>query len=284
MTAASTGAHGPVASVVIPAHNEERVIGRLLTELSSAGGALEVLVVCNGCTDATATVARTHDVTVLEIAEPSKRAAMERGDRVAATFPRIFLDADVEITAGDLLMLAAACTGPILATGPARRVPRARSSWAVRWYYDMWESLPQVRDGLFGRGVVALSEEGCERVRRLPPSMSDDLVISEAFADSERSIVTQASVVVHPPRTLRDLVRRRVRVTTGNVQADTNGLRGRMARTTPLLLARLVVDRPVLLLRLPVFLAVTLVARIMAARAVRRGDYTTWLRDESSRS
>ena len=66
--APSSGSHdfrtGPVTqtregvmpvSVVIPAHNEETVIGRCLAALfAGAGeGELDVVVVCNGCRDGT---------------------------------------------------------------------------------------------------------------------------------------------------------------------------------------------------------------------------------------
>jgi hypothetical protein len=36
--------------------------------------------------------------------------------------------------------------------------------------------------------------------------------------------------------------------------------------------------------RVALFLAVAVLARLKARRAVRQGDYSTWLRDESSRS
>lgn len=52
----------------------------------------------------------------------------------------------------------------------------------MRWYYDVWQRLPQVREGLFGRGMIVLSPEGHERVRALPQVMSDDLAMSESFA------------------------------------------------------------------------------------------------------
>jgi hypothetical protein len=35
--------------------------------------------------------------------------------------------------------------------------------------------------------------------------------------------------------------------------------------------------------RLAIFLSVTVLARLRAGRMVARGDYSTWLRDESSR-
>ena len=47
-------------SVVIPAHDEEAVVGRCLAALLDGArpGELDVVVVCNGCTDATADIAR----------------------------------------------------------------------------------------------------------------------------------------------------------------------------------------------------------------------------------
>jgi hypothetical protein len=42
-------------------------------------------------------------------------------------------------------------------------------------------------------------------------------------------------------------------------------------------------QRPAFAAKLPVFAAVTVAARLGARRSVARGDFTTWLRDESSR-
>ena len=89
-------------SVIIPAHNEEAVIGRCLGSLlaGAPAGALEVIVVANGCSDRTATVASSFgpDVRVIELAEASKHAALNAGDSVATRFPRAFVDADIEVT------------------------------------------------------------------------------------------------------------------------------------------------------------------------------------------
>lgn len=274
----------PVASVVVPAHDEEGTIGRLLDALCAEPGMLEVVVACNGCADSTAEVARRYPVTVLDLPEPSKARALRAGDRVARTFPRVYLDADVEITAEGLARLAAA-VGPGGATvaAPVRTLPRTGVALSSRWYHDVWEALPAVRSGLFGRGALAVSRDGARRVAELPEMMADDLVLSEAFAPAERVVVQDVTVVVHPARTLRDLVRRRSRVTTGNVQADRAGLRGSDARTTPGDLWQVVRERPGLALRVPVFLGVVLAGRVRARAAVRTGDFTTWERDASSR-
>lgn len=277
----------PVASVVIPAHDEAQVLGRTLGGLvdRAGGNRLEVVVVCNGCTDDTAEVARRYDgVRVLEIPEPSKQAAVEVGNRAATTFPRIHLDADVTISCADVLQLARAVRGDVHAAAPRRVVQLRRSGWVVRSYYRVWERLPQVRDGLFGRGVIALSEEGQRRVDALPRVMSDDLAVSEAFAPSERRIVSDAVVVVHPPRSTADLLRRRVRVVTGNAQATDLGIRHASSVTTPRILLRMGVRDPRIGVRIPLFLGIGLVARWRSRRAVRAGDFTTWLRDESSRA
>ncbi|MGE3796045.1 MAG: glycosyltransferase [Dehalococcoidia bacterium] len=282
-----TGRGTYLASVIIPAHDEERVIARTLGALlSGAGGELDVVVVCNGCTDRTADVARAASslVRVLDIPEASKAAAMRAGNLASAVFPRIHMDADVELTGDDARALVRALEHPgVLAAAPERDMDMTGVSLPVRWYYDVWQALPQVRSGLFGRGVVAVARAGQERLDSRPALMSDDLVASEAFAPDERKIVRDARVVVRPPRRLDDLVRRRVRVATGNAQADTHGVRRPESRTSVGSLLRLAARRPRLIVRLPVFLAVTWVSRRRAARAVADGDFSTWERDESSR-
>lgn len=278
-----------VASVVIPAHNEAATIGRNLRALRSGawGRELEVVVVCNGCTDDTAVVARQADprARVLEIPEPSKQTAVAVGNTASDVFPRIHLDADIELStrAARNLVETILSSPDVHAVAPARHVPMDGCSRWVRWYYDVWRELPQVRRGLFGRGVVALSAEGQARVSGLPRVLNDDLMISEEFGREERRVIGSAIAVVRPPRTVRDLLARRVRIATGNRQADAVHARGGGSITRPLVLLELGLDRPSLLLKLPVFLAVTLAARLGARRALRAGDLTTWRRDESSR-
>lgn len=278
-----------VASVIIPAHNEAATIGRNLRALreGTRGDDLDVVVVCNGCTDRTADVARDADprARVIEIAQPSKVEAVRVGNAATDVFPRIHLDADIELSGAHALELLEPITQDrVLATAPRRDVPRTGCSRWVRWYYDVWEALPQVEAGLFGRGVVVLSEEAQSRVAALPRLMSDDLGMSDSFTGEERRVVPGAVAVVHPPRTVRDLVRRRIRIATGNAQAGRLGVRRPSSRTSVRTLLALAVGRPGLAPRLPVFVAVHVAAQIGARRALRSGDFTTWQRDESSRS
>lgn len=276
-----------IASVVVPAHNEAKGLSENLTALLDGipDGAVEVVVVCNGCTDDTAVVARkVPGVRVLEIAEASKARAVEVGNASATTYPRLHLDADVRLTGTDLLRLVDALDEDgVLAVAPGRSIPTEHSSWPVRAYYRVWQALPAARSGLFGRGAFCLTAEGQARVAAAGTSlMNDDLVASELFTPAERRVVSDATVVVRPPRTVKDLVRRRIRVATGNAQADAHGARHGSTSISELLVLGL--RQPSIGLRVPIFLTVTLVARMLSRRAVRTGDYTTWLRDESSRA
>jgi glycosyltransferase involved in cell wall biosynthesis len=276
----------PRASVVVPAHNEEFAIRRLLSALlgGAAPGEFAVVVVCNGCTDQTAAVARSFggDVHVVEDPRPSKREALRSGDAVARGFPRLYVDADVELgTAAARLLVEALARDGVLAAAPSRDLVRSASSCCVGAYYDIWERLPQVRTGLFGRGVIAVDRAGFDRIRQLPPVMADDLALSQAFTDDERAVVVDARVRIWLPLTLRGLIRRRIRVRTGVAQLDE--LTGRVAadRTSLGDLARIARREPEMIARMPVFVAVALLAKADGRRRTRAGDFDTWLRDDS---
>jgi len=278
-----------VLTIIVPAHNESRVIGRLLDRIVCGAGHqdLEIIVVANGCTDDTAAVAAAYGypVRVLEIPVPSKRDALKAGDQAAKGFPRVYLDADVELDADGLRSLARAldATG-VLAAGPARDFDLTHSAWPVRWYFEIWQRLPGVRHGLFGRGVVAVSEAGHQRIAALPPLLADDLAASLTFGPAERRIVPAARVLIHAPRSLGDLMRRRVRVVTGVSQIERSPRAPHSSERTSIRdLLAILTSNPVLMPKLAVFLAITIVARLGGNAAARKKDYTTWLRDESSR-
>ena len=87
-------------TIIIPAHNEQYFIAGLLKSLETHLSApTQIVVVANGCSDATAATARVLGCEVVEIAEkqcPSTvrnaGASLAKGDIFA------FLYADVEVT------------------------------------------------------------------------------------------------------------------------------------------------------------------------------------------
>jgi hypothetical protein len=276
-------------TVVIPAHNEGRVIRRLLKQLINGAepGEMDIIVVANGCTDDTAEVAASFGppVRVLTLPAACKQKALTAGDRAAAGFPRIYVDADLELRADDVRALAAALSQPgVLAAAPRRELVTAGRPWQVRWYYDVWTLLPGAQRGLWGRGVIAVNQAGHQRLAGLPPLQADDLAASLMFGPHETALVPAARVIIHLPTTFAGLLCRRTRCVTGTAQIKREpGLDGSADQTRISDLAAIIRHRPAMLPRVGYFLSVAVFARLRASRALARGDYLTWLRDESSR-
>ncbi|MDT3443502.1 MULTISPECIES: glycosyltransferase [unclassified Pseudofrankia] len=210
-----------VASVIIPAHNEAAVIERCLTALRTGAppGALEIVVVCNGCTDATAQLARSASVTVLETPQPGKARALNLGDEMVSAFPRFYVDADVEVTGHALMAVAAALRdGRCLAAAPRVVIDPTGTSRLVRGYHRIWSRLPYVTADHIGSGVVGLSEAGRARFVSFPAAIADDYFLYALFVPGERRTVSDVTFTVFPARTTRDLVRRKTRVFAGNIE------------------------------------------------------------------
>ena len=271
-------------SVVIPAHNEEAVIERCLTSLQSGAheGELDIIVVCNGCQDATADVVRAvaPNATVIEIAVASKVAALNAGDRSARYFPRFYVDADVELPLADLRRVAHVLAGDgILCAAPKPRFVLEDRSWAIRAFYDVWQEIPYLTEDMIGSGVYALSEQGRARFGEFPELTADDQFVQQLFDRSERKAVEGARFAVHPPRSLRGLLAVRTRAYRGKRQLALSG----MARVEPpapgaksaLSKAR----QPTQVPAVAVYAAVNIVAKGLA----RRSSHRRWERDDSAR-
>lgn len=274
------------ASIVIPAHDEGPVIDRCLSLLAPFGPdpELDVVVVANGCSDDTADRARGHGVRVIETATPGKAQALNLGDATCSAFPRIYLDADVQLPHADLIALVRAMNRPgVLAGAPRLAWDPAGVARSVRAYYRVWAALPYVTHGLLGSGVYALSEAGRARFDRFPELVGDDAFVRSLFAPQERQVVAGATFTIHPPRTLRSLVAVKTRVWAGNEQHDRAGLRPRSEADGAPSAAATLLRRPDLWPALPVYAAVYAVSRLRARRRLRDGTASTWDRDLTSR-
>lgn len=218
-----------MVSVIIAAHNEEAVIGRCLDALARQEvPGLQMIVSANGCTDQTAAVAAAHGATVIDRPEPGKAGALNAAEEVAADYPRIYLDADIVVPPHGLqeLLDALAASPDTLAAVPRRRVDTRGRTWPVRAYFAINERLPVFRDGLFGRGMIAVTEPGRRRFEVFPALIADDLFLDSLFATSEKREATAVEVVVAAPMRTRDLVARLTRVRRGNAQMRAAGAEG----------------------------------------------------------
>jgi glycosyltransferase involved in cell wall biosynthesis len=279
---------GPLGSVLIPAHDERAVIARCLDNLfaGTGPGELEVVVVCNGCRDDTAAVARAtgHPVEVVELAEASKPAALRAGEARLATFPRLYLDADVVLSgAGALRVLERLMRPGAVAARPPFRYDTAHSSAVVRRYYRARARVPAVMGSIWGAGIYGLSAAGRARFADYPDVVAEDLFVDQHFRPGEIDIVGDEPVVVVAPARYRDLLKVMRRAYRGKAENRSGELVDGAAATT----GSTVRD----LLRLGggsvagMLDAATYAFVAVSARAyIAVGRSTRWERDDSSRT
>jgi hypothetical protein len=276
-------AHFPGGSVIIPAHNEASVIARTLAPLAplAAAGQIEVVVVCNGCSDNTAAIARGFaGVTVLEIGRPSKSAALNAGDAAATKWPRLYLDADVQISRHAVRdVLTALEAGGPLAARPAVQFDLQDAHPLIHSYYRTRLRLPSARNRLWAGGVYGLSEQGRKRFQEFPDLTADDLFVDRLFEPSEKAVLDVDPVVIRPPRTPRDQVAVLHRVYRGNAEQNGDAGQHSTARQTLAEVLRSV-RGPLSAAHAAVYLGFAVAGRHGAAGPGPGG----WERDESSRA
>ena len=276
----------PLASIVIAAHDEAAVIERCLDAIAGSSGEpaeFDVTVVANGCSDDTADRARKYPgVRVVELAQPGKAGALNAGDRVAVGFPRIYLDADIVVTGQQLRTLCQALQGGPLVVVPRRQLVVVGRPLLVRAYYAVQVRLPAFENGLFGRGVIALSESARARFDDFPEQVADDLFLDSLFTATEKRQVDGVVSVVSTPRRTRDLLNRLVRVRRGNADLRATAAAGSIRQSAPLSwLVDVVLPRPWLAPAAIGYVGITLSAALLARRPARPGQ--EWVKDASSR-
>jgi len=185
-------------SIIIPACNEERLLGGCLNALLAQQVqdlAVQVIVVPNGCRDGTAEVARNHtaamaqrgwDFLVIERAEGSKPGALNAGDAAARHDARLYLDADIVAGPRMLALLAPVMRrGTAVYAGARLRVapPRSRIS---RLYARFWSRLPFMTRGVTGAGLFAVNAQGRARWDQFPQIIADDAFVRGLFHPDER--------------------------------------------------------------------------------------------------
>lgn len=208
--AAEPGPDFPAGSVVIPAHNEASVIARTLDGLRPAleSGRVEVIVACNACTDRTAEIASQYPgVRVLDLPEPGKARALNAADAVASRWPRVYLDADIEVPPAALAaILTELGRGEFLAGRPDFRYDTSGCDPLVAAYYRARVRIPSNRQALWGAGCYAMTEEGHRLLGSFPEGAADDFYVDAAFAPGHKVLLGGPAVVVRPPRTSASLV------------------------------------------------------------------------------
>ena len=272
--------------MIVPAYNEAAVIKRTLAPLSRAAvdGFIELVVVCNGCTDDTAEFARSvPGVRVVELEQGSKPAALNAGDEVATLWPRLYLDADIQISAGAVLaVLDRLAQGDVLAARPECRYDSDGASALVRSYYRARQRIPQHKLAMWGAGVYGLSAKGHQRFGVFPVVTGDDLYVDTQFDAGEKAVVATDPSVVKTPADAKSLLAIRRRSHRGTAELPTDG-HGPDARSRDMGLDTAVaVLRAIRGPRSAVDAAVYIGLAVAARWPVRAAQ--VWERDESSRT
>lgn len=275
-------------TVVVPAHNEQNIIeSALRSMLDGPDGALQIVVVANGCSDATAQRARDAGagIRVIDIAAASKIAALNAGSRAVSDYPVAFVDADVTVSGTDLVALALRLdAGPAHVASPTMRVLPS-SSWWVRQYYRVWALTDYRSSGHIGSGVYMLTAEGRARFDDFPAVIADDLYVQRLFAADERLTPADLFFSVRAPATLGALLGRNTRIAAGNIE---------LARLFPELtppppragassLVKRVWRRPDLWVGFVVYSAVYTLARRRAKALLGARAQIAWSRDDTTR-
>ena len=271
-------------NIVIPAHNEESVIGRTLQVLLHGARAdeFEVIVVCNGCSDGTAAFVRDRfpSITVLERDEASKTGAINAGFAATSGGAVLLLDADIELDTSAARALFEAVRRPGVEAAIGHMVAETDGAhWMVRAFYRVWTEHPYLRNGKFA-AAIALSCAGLARLGALPRVTADDSYLRRVIPSERVAVVDSVRFRVRTPRTVRSLVRVRSRSYRGNRelesidscrQADFSGEAGGLIRR--------IAARPRLWPDACIYLAITLAARGLS----RRRTGTRWERDLTTR-
>jgi glycosyltransferase involved in cell wall biosynthesis len=112
-------------SFVVPAHNEERLLGRTLDSIHQAalatGQPYEVIVVDDGSTDGTASVAQSRNARVVRVNHRQIAATRNSGARAATGDVLFFVDADTSVNAGAIGEAIAAVRSGAVGGGAAVR-------------------------------------------------------------------------------------------------------------------------------------------------------------------
>lgn len=276
-------------SIVIPAYNESSVIERSCNALLDGAlpKELEIIVVCNGCTDNTAEVARSigEDIIVLETDVPSKSNALNLGDRRATGYPRLYIDADVIIPFSAIKKVALALQNQeVLAAAPAIKVDLTGCPFWVKSFYLIWLQLPYCTGGMIGSGCYGLSQEGRKRFKEFPPIIADDGYIRLLFKPHERKTIHSCHSTIFPPKRLKNLLQIKSRAHFGNLELRQRypALQDNEDKSYVNPLVKFLI-KPTQWIHLIIYCCLRSVSRLTAWFSFRFRGHHGWNQDETSR-
>lgn len=189
----------PTISVVIPAHNEEAVIGEKLTNLLSLDyphDRLQIIVVTNGCTDRTEEVVRgfaDRGVEQLVLPRGGKPQALNEGVRRARGEVVVLGDARQRLNQDALRVAASFFADPQVGAVTGDLVLETKQGPGVYWAYERLIRIAEARvDSVVGASGCFIAVR-----RHLYRELPEDILLDDVYLPMQ--IVLAGYRVLHQP-------------------------------------------------------------------------------------
>lgn len=230
----------PEVTFVVPAHDEEEVIGEKVDDCLAQEyppERLEVVVVSDGSTDRTEAIVReraARDPRVRLVALPwsGKAVALNEGVLAARGEVLVFTDANALLAPGALARLVKPFADPDVGGVCGRkRYREGRGADATElgetlyWRWDQWQKEMESRIGnVFAADGTLYAVRRTLYVPLADPAQADDIAVSARVALQGRRLVFAPGAVAfeEPPPEGAEELRRKVRVTNHSVRALLN--------------------------------------------------------------
>ncbi len=214
-----------MATVIVPAHNEEAVITDCLNSIVNQPGVDHIIVPCNGCTDKTVEIVRNQfpGVICLDIKKPSKTHALniaeEKARELGVHYPIFYIDADTRLSNNCIAHITKAMDNSnILLAAPTPVIDTSKSSWLVKTYYKVWTKLPYIKEGVIATCSFIISQQGRKRFDRFADVIGDDGFVRCHFKNSEIANIEGADIYITAPRDIYSLIKIKTRARLGNME------------------------------------------------------------------
>lgn len=211
------------STIIIPAHNEENVIKRLLDEIKKISHIYTIVVSCNGCTDSTEDIVEKYSPEIFYVSTGigSKTNALNLAEeQIKFSLPCLYLDADVIISCESIVSLlncAQRYSYPVLVV-PKLVMNIENSSFLVKQYYKYWLSTRYCLIEGYGRGMYVLNETARKAFDNFPDVISDDGFVRCVIPNLRIIIDNNSTVTIKAPKNLIDLINIKTRSKLGNYQ------------------------------------------------------------------
>jgi cellulose synthase/poly-beta-1,6-N-acetylglucosamine synthase-like glycosyltransferase len=232
----------PLVTVIVPAYNEERIIGNLITTLlEQSYDNLEILIVNDGSTDHTVDIVRDYmgdpRVQLLDLPKPNtgKASAINAGIALANGEILITMDADGLVERNAVMRMVAAMQNPAVSAVAgnvkvANRVNALSRLQALEYIRDI--NIPRRAFDLMDISIVIPGPLAAFRKRDLqtvgnydPDTVAEDfdttIKMHKAKSGHQSAVrnVTDAICYTEAPENLRDLIKQRERWYGGMTQS-----------------------------------------------------------------